>query len=73
VIAFVAAAPSIDRTHVVDALAPGETRICLSVSDGEELTEFYEPGPPRASRQVPGGSASPARCRRARRPTRRHG
>jgi 1-phosphofructokinase family hexose kinase len=24
---------------------PGETRICLSVSDGGELTEFYEPGP----------------------------
>ena len=24
---------------------PGETRICLSVSDGEALTEFYEPGP----------------------------
>jgi len=107
VIAFVAASPSIDRTHVVDALTPGEihrpqhvvavaggkalnaaraahalgadvhaiallgghtgrwvaaaleaegvtcdavpgpgeTRICLSVSDGEALTEFYEPGP----------------------------
>ena len=29
-----------------DAVAgPGETRICLSVSDGEALTEFYEPGP----------------------------
>ena len=24
---------------------PGETRICLSVSDGGALTEFYEPGP----------------------------
>jgi 1-phosphofructokinase family hexose kinase len=107
VIAFVAASPSIDRTHVVDALTPGEihrpqhvvavaggkalnaaraahalgadvhaiallgghagrwvaaaleeegvtcdavagpgeTRVCLSVSDGEGLTEFYEPGP----------------------------
>ena len=107
VIAFVAASPSIDRTHVVEALTPGEihrpqhvvavaggkalnaaraahalgadvhaiallgghtgrwvaaaleeegvtcdavagpgeTRICLSVSDGEALTEFYEPGP----------------------------
>jgi 1-phosphofructokinase family hexose kinase len=107
VIAFVAASPSIDRTHVVDAVTPGaihrpqavvavaggkalnaaraahalgadvhaiallgghtgrwvaaaleeegvtcdavpgpgETRICLSVSDGEGLTEFYEPGP----------------------------
>ena len=107
VIAFVAASPSIDRTHVVDALTPGEihrpqhvvavaggkalnaaraahalgadvhaiallgghtgrwvaaaleeegvtcdavpgpgeTRICLSVSDGEALTEFYEPRP----------------------------
>jgi 1-phosphofructokinase family hexose kinase len=107
VIAFVAASPSIDRTHVVDAVTPGEihrpvavvavaggkalnaaraahalgadvhaiallgghtgrwvaaaleeegvtcdavpgpgeTRICLSVSDGEALTEFYEPGP----------------------------
>ena len=106
-IAFVAASPSIDRTHVVEALTPGEihrpqhvvavaggkalnaaraahalgadvhaiallgghagrwvaaaleeegvtcdavagpgeTRICLSVSDGEALTEFYEPGP----------------------------
>ena len=106
-IAFVAASPSIDRTHVVDAVTPGEihrpqavvavaggkalnaaraahalgadvhaiallgghtgrwvaaaleeegvtcdavagpgeTRICLSVSDGEALTEFYEPGP----------------------------
>ena len=106
-IAFVAASPSIDRTHVVDAVTPGaihrpqavvavaggkalnaaraahalgadvhaiallgghtgrwvaaaleeegvtcdavpgpgETRICLSVSDGKELTEFYEPGP----------------------------
>jgi 1-phosphofructokinase family hexose kinase len=107
VIAFVAASPSIDRTHVVDALTPGgihrparvvavaggkalnaaraahalgadvhavallgghtgrwvaaalaeegvtcdavagpgETRMCLSVSDGGTLTEFYEPGP----------------------------
>jgi 1-phosphofructokinase family hexose kinase len=107
VIAFVAASPSIDRTHVVDALSPGEihrprhvvavaggkalnaartahalgadvhaiallgghagrwvaaaleeegvtcdavpgpgeTRSCLSVSDGEALTEFYEDGP----------------------------
>jgi 1-phosphofructokinase family hexose kinase len=107
VIAFVAASPSIDRTHVVDALTPGEihrpqhvvavaggkalnaaraahalgadvhaiallgghagrwvaaaleeegvtcdavagpgeTRVCLSVSDGKALTEFYEPGP----------------------------
>jgi 1-phosphofructokinase family hexose kinase len=107
VIAFVAASPSIDRTHVVDALTPGEihrpqhvvavaggkalnaaraahalgadvhaiallgghagrwvaaaleeegvtcdavagpgeTRVCLSVSDGKTLTEFYEPGP----------------------------
>lgn len=106
-IAFVAASPSIDRTHVVDALrpgeihrpqhvvavaggkalnaaraahalgadvhaiallgghagrwvaaaleadgvtcdavpGPGETRICLSVSDGEAMTEFYEAGP----------------------------
>ena len=106
-IAFVAASPSIDRTHVVDALTPGgihrparvvavaggkalnaaraahalgadvhavallgghtgrwvaaalaeegvtcdavagpgETRMCLSVSDGGTLTEFYEPGP----------------------------
>ena len=106
-IAFVSASPSIDRTHVVDAVTPGEihrpqavvavaggkalnaaraahalgadvhaiallgghtgrwvaaaleeegvscdavpgpgeTRICLSVSDGEALTEFYEPGP----------------------------
>jgi 1-phosphofructokinase family hexose kinase len=108
VIAFVAASPSIDRLHVVDALrpgeihrpeqvvavaggkalnaaraahalgadvhaiallgghsgrwvadaleeegvtcdavaGPGETRICVSVSDGGDLTEFYEPGPP---------------------------
>jgi 1-phosphofructokinase family hexose kinase len=107
VIAFVAASPSIDRLHVVDALTPGgihrpervvavaggkalnaaraahalgaevhavallgghagrwvaaaledegvtcdavpgpgETRVCVSVSDGEALTEFYEPGP----------------------------
>jgi 1-phosphofructokinase family hexose kinase len=107
VIAFVAASPSIDRTHVVAALThgeihrpeqvvavaggkalnaaraahargadvhaiallgghagrwvaealeregvtcdgvpgPGETRICVSVSDGAALTEFYEPGP----------------------------
>jgi 1-phosphofructokinase family hexose kinase len=107
VIAFVAASPSIDRTHVIDALTPGEihrpehvvavpggkalnaaraahalgadvhaiallgghagrwvaaaleeegvtcdavpgpgeTRICVSVSDGKGLTEFYEPGP----------------------------
>jgi 1-phosphofructokinase family hexose kinase len=107
VIAFVAASPSIDRLHVVDALrpgeihrpervvavaggkalnaaraahalgadvhaiallgghsgrwvadaleeegvtcdavaGPGETRICVSVSDGGDLTEFYEPGP----------------------------
>jgi 1-phosphofructokinase family hexose kinase len=107
VIAFVAASPSIDRLHVVDALrpgaihrpdrviavpggkalnaaraahalgaevhaiallgghagrwvaaalegegvscdevpGPGETRICVSVSDGDGLTEFYEPGP----------------------------
>jgi 1-phosphofructokinase family hexose kinase len=107
VIAFVAASPSIDRTHVVGALTPGEihrpqhvvalaggkalnaaraahalgadvhaiallgghagrwvadaleaegvtcdavagpgeTRVCLSVSDGDGLTEFYEPGP----------------------------
>jgi 1-phosphofructokinase family hexose kinase len=107
VIAFVAASPSIDRTHVVDVLTPGEihrpqhvvavaggkalnaaraahalgadvhaiallgghagrwvadaleaegvtcdavagpgeTRVCLSVSDGDGLTEFYEPGP----------------------------
>ena len=29
-----------------DAVAgPGETRICVSVSDGGDLTEFYEPGP----------------------------
>jgi 1-phosphofructokinase family hexose kinase len=29
-----------------DAVAgPGETRICISVSDGGDLTEFYEPGP----------------------------
>jgi 1-phosphofructokinase family hexose kinase len=29
-----------------DAVAgPGETRICVSVSDGGALTEFYEPGP----------------------------
>ena len=110
-IAFVAASPSIDRTHVVDAVrpgeihrpqavvavaggkalnaartahalgadvhaiallgghtgrwvaaaleeegvtcdavpGPGETRICLSVSDGEALTEFYEPGPALAA------------------------
>jgi 1-phosphofructokinase family hexose kinase len=107
VIAFVAASPSIDRLHVVDALTPGgihrpervvavaggkalnaaraahalgadvhavallgghagrwvaaaleeegvtcdtvhgpgETRVCVSVSDGEGLTEFYESGP----------------------------
>jgi 1-phosphofructokinase family hexose kinase len=107
VIAFISASPSIDRTHVVDAVTPGEihrpqavvavaggkalnaaraahalgadvhaiallgghtgrwvaaaleeegvtcdsvpgpgeTRICLSVSDGQALTEFYEPGP----------------------------
>jgi 1-phosphofructokinase family hexose kinase len=107
VIAFVAASPSIDRLHVVDALTPGgihrpqrvvavaggkalnaaraahalgadvhavallgghagrwvaaaleeegvtcdavhgpgETRVCVSVSDGAGLTEFYEPGP----------------------------
>lgn len=110
-IAFVAASPSIDRTHVVDTLTPGEihrprhvvavaggkalnaaraahalgadvhaiallgghagrwvaaaleeegvtcdtvpgpgeTRSCLSVSDGEALTEFYEPGPELAT------------------------
>ena len=24
---------------------PGETRVCVSVSDGAGLTEFYEPGP----------------------------
>lgn len=110
-IAFVAASPSIDRTHVVDTLTPGEihrprhvvavaggkalnaaraahalgadvhaiallgghagrwvaaaleeegvtcdavpgpgeTRSCLSVSDGDALTEFYEPGPELAA------------------------
>ena len=122
-IAFVAASPSIDRTHVVDALAPGEihrprhvvavaggkalnaaraahalgadvhaiallgghagrwvadaleeegvtcdavagpgeTRVCLSVSDGEGLTEFYEPGPALAAEHWAALEAATAR------------
>jgi 1-phosphofructokinase family hexose kinase len=31
---------SCDTVH-----GPGETRVCVSVSDGDGLTEFYEPGP----------------------------
>jgi len=35
-----------DEGVTCDAVAgPGETRICVSVSDGGDLTEFYEPGP----------------------------
>jgi len=35
-----------DEGVTCDAVAgPGETRICVSVSDGGALTEFYEPGP----------------------------
>ena len=123
VIAFVSASPSIDRTHVVDALTPGEihrpqrvvavaggkalnaaraahalgadvhaiallgghagrwvaaaleeegvtcdavpgpgeTRVCLSVSDGEGLTEFYEPGPALAAEHWAALEAAAAR------------
>ena len=35
-----------DEGVTCDAVAgPGETRICVSVSDGGALTEFYEAGP----------------------------
>jgi 1-phosphofructokinase family hexose kinase len=42
---WVAAALEAEGVTCDAVLGPGETRICLSVSGGGALTEFYEPGP----------------------------
>ncbi|HSS59700.1 MAG TPA: PfkB family carbohydrate kinase [Solirubrobacteraceae bacterium] len=42
---WVAAALEAEGVRCDGVPGPGETRICLSVSDGGALTEFYEPGP----------------------------
>jgi hypothetical protein len=56
-----------DEGVTCDAVAgPGETRICVSVSDGGDLTEFYEPGPELEPEHWAALEAAAARGRRPR-------
>jgi 1-phosphofructokinase family hexose kinase len=58
---WVAAALEAEGVTCDGVPGPGETRICLSVSDGEALTEFYEPGPALAAEHWAALEAATAR------------
>jgi 1-phosphofructokinase family hexose kinase len=59
---WVAAALAEEGVAYEAVRGPGETRTCVSVADGESLTEFYEPGPPLDSEHWAALEAAAARA-----------